>query len=228
LSVVPAKAAAQNGTVSTTSSILYTTVGTPVTTTVKYTVATGALANGETIIITPSISSGPAAASMAIGAVAAGSFTVGMTTAGAEAPFSTTDASGNAAIAVSGGVLTATANGTPNPTTSGKLAGTISVNPDVPGVYVIALTPTGTSVATGTAATLYVVARSATASVSGTGTLTSSWSCAVVTTGYGCSDGTDNNTLSVFAPAGTTIASGQVKMQVLTSADSISSSGKRC
>jgi hypothetical protein len=147
-----------------------------------------------------------------------------MTTAGYEAPFvlAADTADLKFGTAVSSGVLTATANGLADNSAAAKIAGTLSLTADIPGVYTVLVNgaTTGVTDANGDKDTVYFVIRPASTSVpSSTGTLSAQWSCAVVKAGYGCADGSDNNTLSIAMPAGVANTSGTIKLMVTSTAD---------
>jgi len=191
--------------------------------------ASGTATATDALIFTPVVTSKPAGSTVAVGAYASTSFTAGLTLDGIEAPVvaAATSAATDSVATLSAGVLTLTNEASADLTNNPRI-GSLSLVADVPGVYKITTTATagaGDTDAVGGAGTVadvaHIVVRPNATPIAGTaGTLTTSWSCAVVTTAYGCSDGNDNNTLSVFMPAGVVSTSGHVKMQVLRSSDS--------
>jgi len=155
LSVVPANAAVTTArtifvddsggtTYNDASQIVYGAIGVAVTVDIGITTVTAADA-AETISVTPSVVSKPAASSLTVGQ--AGTAKVGMITTGFDntAAMATTAADSKWTLATSAGVNTLAFNATTGPALSAKRLGDLSLTADVAGTYVIDVTPSSTT-----------------------------------------------------------------------------------
>jgi hypothetical protein len=170
VSVAPSQAAVATSTVSAASTTLTTTAGTTVSTVIS--LISAAAADTDTLVITPSVVSRPAGATMAIdanGTLATGEF--GLTLTGAATPYSAVDA-------MSAGVITLTdpadAGVQLTATTAATALGTFSAFTTTPGVYVFRVSVNSTA-----ASTVDITVIALPAQANGTTSLTASVSPSV-------------------------------------------------
>ena len=145
LSTVAANATANTTTVATLTAETTTpvggTVGNAATDSILLATTTTPT-SGEAITLTPSIVSEPVGSTVAVGAIASGK--VGL---------ATTTAIGNWTTATTAGVVTQTAGSSAVAISTPTAAATLSLDADVPGTYVVTVTPSG-AITTNTAVTV--------------------------------------------------------------------------